>query len=277
MATKSSSSKNSVSAKTTTVTSVKTKKGGFLKDTPLAGMGIAEFVGTFLLTASIFAVQGQPLFVAFALIGIVLIFGGISGAHLNPAITVGALAAKRIKGKRAIVYIAAQILGALAAFALFSGFLNATAPVTEAAESTYSSSQQLLHVVNISADESAVKGKEWVLFAAELIGVFALSLGVSVALREKKERLAAATGVGLALLIGLLLASSITSVLLTESNTTLTFLNPAVALSGYFAGGISMFDLWPLMIFAVAPLVGGVLGFGLSDLLEKAEKDSATA
>lgn len=277
MATKSSSSKKSASAKTTTVTSVKTKKGGFLKDTPLAGMGIAEFVGTFLLTASIFAVQGQPLFVAFALIGIVLIFGGISGAHLNPAITVGALATKKIKSKRAIVYIVAQILGALAAFALFSGFLSATVPAAETTEAVYSNSQQLFHVVDISADESGVQGKEWVLFAAELIGVFALSLGVSVALREKKERVAAAAGVGLALLIGLLLASSITSVLLTESNTTLTFLNPAVALSGYFAGGISMFDLWPLMIFVVAPLVGGVLGFGLSDLLEKAEKDSATA
>ena len=278
MAKKSSSSKTSASAKTTTVTSVKTKKGGFLSDTPLAGMGIAEFVGTFLLTASVFAVQGQPLFVAFALIGIVLIFGGISGAHLNPAITVGALATKRIKGKRALVYIVAQVLGALAAFALFSGFLSATAPATtETSESVYSNSQQLFHVVDITTEKSGIQGKEWVLFAAEIIGAFALSLGVSVALKERKEKVAAAAGVGLALLIGLLLASSITSVLLTESNTTLTFLNPAIALSGYFAGGLNMFNLWPLMIFVVAPLVGGVLGFGLSDLLEKSNKKSVEA
>lgn len=272
MAKKSTSSKSSTSTKTT-VTEVKTNNGSFLKDTPLVGMGIAEFVGTFLLVASIFAVQGQPLFVAFGLIGLVLIFGGISGAHLNPAITIGALATKKIKSKRAFVYIAAQVLGALAAFALFSGFLSATVPVTESSETVYANGQQLFHVVDITSDEAATKGKEWILFAAELIGVFALSLGVSTALRERREKIAAATGVGLALLIGLLIASSITSVMLVENNTTLTFLNPAVALAGYFAGGTSMFDLWPLMIFVVAPFIGGVLGFALSDMLTKTQKD----
>lgn len=271
MAKKTNSSKSSATTKTT-VTEVKTTKGGLLANTPLVGMGIAEFVGTFLLVASIFAVQGQPLFVAFALIGLVLIFGGISGSHLNPALTIGALATKKIKNKTAVIYIAAQVLGALAAFALFSSFLGATAPVTETSESVYANGQQLFHVVDISADDAATKGKEWVLFAAELIGVFALSLGVATALREKKERVAAAVGVGMALLVGLLIASSITSVLLVENNTTLTFLNPAVALSGYFAGGTNMFDLWPLMIFVVAPAVGGVLGFALSDVFAKAQK-----
>ena len=272
MAKKSTSSKSSTATKTT-VTKVKTNKGSFLKDTTLVGKGIAEFVGTFLLVASIFATQGQPLFVAFALIGLVLIFGGISGSHLNPAITIGALATKKVSGKTSLVYIVAQVLGALAAFALFSGLLNVTVPATDAADSVYANSQQLFHAVDISADDSTTKGKEWVLFVAEIIGVFALSLGVSVALREKKERLAAAAGVGLALLVGLLMAGSVTGVLLAESNTTLTFLNPAVALAGYVAGGINMFSLWPLMVFVVAPAVGGVLGFALSDLLEKTQKD----
>lgn len=269
MAKKSTSSSSSNAQ--TTVTTVKKSKGGLLNDTPLVGMGIAEFAGTFLLVASIFAVQGQALFVAFGLIGLVLIFGGISGAHLNPAITAGALATKKIKSKQAMVYIVAQVLGALAAFAMFSGMMNAVT-VTESSETVYQGGQQLLHVVDISAEDSAIKGKEWALFAAELIGVFALSLGVATALRQKKEKIASAAGVGFALLVGLLIAGSITSVLLVEQGTTLTYLNPAAALSGYFAGGTSMFDLWPLMIFVVAPIVGGILGFGLSDLLAKSEK-----
>ena len=263
---KQSTSSSSTATKTTVV---KSKKGNLLQDTPLIGMGIAEFVGTFLLVASIFAVQGQPLFVAFALIGLVLIFGGISGAHLNPALTVGALATKKIKGKQALVYIVEQVLGALAAFTLLSGFLSIATPSTETSAGVVESGNHLMAVVDISSDEAATKGKEWVLFVAELIGVFALSLGVSVALKERKERLASAAGVGFALLAGLLIASSITSVMLVENGTALTFLNPAAAISAYLAGGFNMFDLWPLMVFIVAPCVGGILGFGLGDLLEK--------
>ena len=269
MATKKSTASKNKTTKTT-VTTVKKKNADLLKDTPLVGMGIAEFVGTFLLVASIFAVQGQPLFVAFALVGLVIIFGGISGSHLNPAITAGALATKKIKGKTAVVYIVAQILGALAAFALFSGIL-ATTSASETTETVYANGQQLFHVVDITADEAATKGKEWVLFVAELIGVFALSLGVSAALRNKKDKIAGATGVGFALLVGLLIASSFTTVMLVENYTTLTFLNPAAAFAGFFAGGTSMFALWPIMVFIVAPVVGGVLGFALSDLLAKCE------
>lgn len=272
MAKKTTSSKASSTKSQTKITTTKAKKGGLLDNTPLVGMGIAEFIGTFLLVGSIFAVQGQPLFVAFALIGLVLIVGGISGAHLNPAITIGALATKKVKSKTAIVYIVAQVLGALLAFALFSSMLGATT-VTEESATIYDNGQTLFHVVDVSADEAATKGKEWVLFAAETLGVFALSLGVSSALRQdKKQRMVAGATVGLSLLIGLLLASSITSSLLVENGTTLTYLNPAAALAGYFAAGTSMFDLWPIMIFVVAPAVGGVLGFGLSDLLNKYEK-----
>ncbi len=37
----------------------------------------------------------------------------ISGGHINPAVTVGALLAKRIEPKRAVIYIASQLLGGL--------------------------------------------------------------------------------------------------------------------------------------------------------------------
>ncbi len=264
MAKKSTATKSSTT--TTTVTTKKVEKNKMLSDTPLMGMGIAEFVGTFLLVSSIFAVHGQPLFVAFGLIGLVLIFGGISGSHLNPAITIGALATKRIKSKQAVIFIVAQLLGALAAFSIFSGVLSATAP---SGSDAMMGGSQLFHVVDMSADEATTKGKEWVLFVAELLGVFALSLGVATALREKKQRIVSATAVGMALLVGLLLASSITQVLLVEQGTTLTYLNPAAAMSGYVAGGVNMFDLWPIMIFVIAPSVGAVLGFGLSDVLER--------
>jgi aquaporin Z len=63
---------------------------------PLLAASVAEFVGTFLLAGVVLAASGQPLFVLFAVLAIVLTVGGVSGAHLNPALTIGALATRRI-------------------------------------------------------------------------------------------------------------------------------------------------------------------------------------
>src|SRR5680860_31708 len=60
-----------------------------VNDMPIIGALIAEFIGAFLLTAAFVEMQASPLFVAFALGGVVLIVGGVSGAHVNPAVTVG--------------------------------------------------------------------------------------------------------------------------------------------------------------------------------------------
>src|SRR5882757_1843295 len=49
--------------------------------TPLVGALIAEFIGTFVFAATIIAGQGQPILVFFALVGIVLAFGALSGAY----------------------------------------------------------------------------------------------------------------------------------------------------------------------------------------------------
>lgn len=61
-----------------------------------------EFIGTFLLAAGIIISQGQPIGVMFILMSIVLIAGGVSGAHVNPLITIGAWATRRINTIKAI-------------------------------------------------------------------------------------------------------------------------------------------------------------------------------
>jgi aquaporin NIP len=67
--------------------------------------------------------------------------GDISGAHLNPAVTLGFLAARRLPIQMVLPYIASQLLGALAASALLRGLflqhptLGITLPAGSAAQS----------------------------------------------------------------------------------------------------------------------------------------------
>lgn len=90
---------------------------------------LAEFLGTFFLCfAGIGAVlSGTPavgaggglvaiaLAQGLALSAAVSLFGGISGAHFNPAVTIGMMATRRIGPAAAGVYIGVQLAGAIAA------------------------------------------------------------------------------------------------------------------------------------------------------------------
>src|SRR5215475_11291923 len=89
----------------------------------------AEFIGTFTLVT---AVCGAALFsapsaglvaVAFAVglsvLAMAYAVGSISGGHFNPAVTVGLVAAGRCPAGKAIPYIIAQVIGGIAAAAIF--------------------------------------------------------------------------------------------------------------------------------------------------------------
>ncbi len=98
---------------------------------------IAEIIGTFFLCfAGIAAIccNAPPINSGAGLVGIALahglalsvavnVFGGISGAHFNPAVTFGMLVTGRIKFPLAIGYVISQLLGStLAAFLCKSVF-----------------------------------------------------------------------------------------------------------------------------------------------------------
>lgn len=107
---------------------------------------VAEFIGTYALvfsgTGAVVANQmngsvthvGISLVFGLVVFALIAAFGDVSGAHLNPAVTIAFVVAKRFAAAAAIPYIAAQCLGAIAASAtlkaLFveSGNLGATLP-----------------------------------------------------------------------------------------------------------------------------------------------------
>lgn len=220
---------------------------------PLLAASVAEFVGTFVLAAIVLATSGQPLFVMFGLVTVVLAVGAISGAHVNPALTVGAWATKRVDAARAVSYIVAQVLGALLALVVLNTFLDAApAPTAEAAQYGQAA-PELFKAAAIP------EGKEWVVLSAELLGSVLFAFAVASAMRLR-ERTAAAFAVGGGLYVGLIIAGTAASYVGASS-----ILNPAVA------GSLQAlsWSLWPILVYVVTPLVGGVAGFGLHDLLNK--------
>lgn len=100
----------------------------------------AEAIGTFVLvfagTGAIVidrvsggAVTHPGIAITFGLVVMALIYalGGVSGAHFNPAVTVGFFLARRFPGSRVLPYVASQLAGALAASAMLRLLFGTTA------------------------------------------------------------------------------------------------------------------------------------------------------
>jgi aquaporin Z len=79
---------------------------------------IIEFIGTFFLVLTV-GLTGNPLAIGGVLAAMVYMGGYISGAHYNPAITLGILIQKKIKAKQAAIYVAVQLVAALAAAGIY--------------------------------------------------------------------------------------------------------------------------------------------------------------
>jgi aquaporin Z len=164
---------------------------------------VGELLGAGVLTLLILTVQrstiGVPFFVAaaagLAIAAMSFAIGGVSGGHFNPAITLGFWTARRVTTVRAIFYIAAQLLGAWFAYALYTYFVNNS----------------------LQSVGGHYSGR---ILAAEAVGAGIFGFSFAAAVYQGVTRAAAAAYIGLGLMIGIVAASS----------ASLGLLNPAVAL-----------------------------------------------
>jgi len=140
----------------------------------------AEFLGTFLLASAVFA--GVNPFIALAVL--VLIIGGISGSHVNPAVTLGLASVKKHKMNEVLPYWGAQVAGGLTA-AYLAVYL---------AKST------------MTYDFVSFDGR---LFVAELIGAAIFLTGVTLAVSQKLDGIKLAVAVGGSLFLGATLGGGI--------------------------------------------------------------------
>ncbi len=86
------------------------------------GLGTAILViggvGTAVLAGDTVGTVGIALAFGLTLLALVFAIGPVSGCHVNPAVTLGALLAGRIDVRRAAGYVAAQVIGAIIGAAL---------------------------------------------------------------------------------------------------------------------------------------------------------------
>ena len=100
-----------------------------------------EFVGTFifLFAISLAAIGGSPLAplaIGGALMCMVYMGGHVSGGHYNPAVSFGALLAKKISIGNFVAYVIAQIVAGVAAFWLGWYLMGKTVAIQPGAEYT---------------------------------------------------------------------------------------------------------------------------------------------
>lgn len=258
-------------AKATRVTTVKavdsgrsraanSLRSGLLR-MPVASAAIAEFVGAFLLAATVLIIRNEPFYIFITLIGIFMLIGGLSGAHVNPAITVGAWVTRRINWVRAVSYMAAQFLGAMLALVVMSTFIGQAPSVDQEAASFGQTAPQLFETASLQ------DGKEQAVMFAELIGLAILGFAYASVLRPRvKEKASGAITVGGAGFIAMAIASTAAGYVGSQ-----VALNPATAVTLRAISNLT--DLWTLVVYVVAPLLGAVIGFFLYDLLRSVEAE----
>ena len=221
---------------------------------------LAEWLGTFWLVlggcgsavlAANFGGDGNPLGigllgVSFAF-GLTVLtgayaFGHISGAHFNPAVTLGLWAGGRFPGRSVVPYVLAQVLGGLAAgavlFQIASG--HGGFAMDPAAAGTFASNGY-----------DALSPGGYSLQAAFLCEVVMTAMFLVVimgATHGKAPAGFAPIAIGLALTLIHLISIPVTN----------TSVNPARSTGvAVFAGDGALGQLW---LFWAAPLLGGVIG-----------------
>ena len=219
----------------------------------LVGAAIAELVGTFILVfggtaVAVAAILSRPtagpaydslavaLAFGLALVVVVAAIGHVSGAHVNPAVTLGMAAAGKFPWNYAPIYIGAQLVGAvLAAFATWITFGGAAR-----SEAKLAATYPAQGVGDLQA------------FVVEVLITFILVFVVmAVATDERAPAAIAPIAVGFALAVGVFIAGPVTG----------GSVNPVRSLGPMIVAG----DLTSVWLYVLGPIIGGVLGALLYD------------
>ena len=220
----------------------------------------AEMFGTFVLTflgcgAAVSlncgvdpaSVIGTAIAFGLAVVAMAYTIGGISGCHINPAITFGVFLSGRMNAKDCGMYMLFQVIGAIIAAALLAFLVSTDLGLAEGTTTG----------ANACASENIMNG-----LVAEIVLTFVFVMVVLGA--TAKTNGATNNFAGLAIGLSLILIH------LVGIHYTGTSVNPARSIGpALFEGGKALNQLW---VFIVGPLVGGALAAFVWKAIEPAEK-----
>lgn len=223
---------------------------------------LAEMVGTMVLTlmgcgvavslnctsdctniAAAGTVIGTALAFGLSVVAMAYTIGGISGCHINPAITLGALLTGRISGKDAGMYMLFQVMGAIVGSTLLY-FLTTNAGLTGTGAN------------DLQSGVSVVGG-----LLAEIIFtcVFVLVVLGATSKTNGATNNFAGLAIGLSLVLVHLVCIRYTG----------TSVNPARSIGpALFQQGTALTNLW---IFIVGPFIGAACAAGIWKVVEPVE------
>lgn len=210
---------------------------------------LAELVGTFVLTflgcgaavalscgTDTASVVGTAMAFGLAVVAMAYTIGGISGCHINPAITLGQFLTGRMTSKDCGMYMLFQVIGAVLASAV------------------------LALLVSTAGDEVATHtGANACAFGVTnglIVEVVLTALFVLVVLGATSKTNGATNNFA-----GLAIGLSLILIHLVGIHFTGTSVNPARSIGpAIFAGGEALSQLW---VFIVGPFAGGALAAGI--------------
>ena len=212
----------------------------------LMGCGSAVFAGSVAGTVGAgVGTLGVALAFGLAVIAMAYTIGGISGCHINSAITLGVFLSGRMSGKDAAMYMVFQVIGAILGSAILFALVSSGAHDGPTATGS-----------NSFDDGAGLQA-----FIAEAVFTFIFVLVVLGATDPKKGAgNFAGLAIGLTLVLIHIVCIPITG----------TSVNPARSIGpAIFDGGTALRQLW---LFIVAPFVGAALSAGAWKLLAAEEK-----
>ena len=218
---------------------------------------LAELIGTFTLcfigigsviVAPQFGIVAPALGHGLALVGIIFIYGHISGAHVNPAVTFGLLVGQKIEPVKAAAYIVAQFIGGILAAYLIIALVGGTESAALAgflgdADFNYGQTMGFLTETNV-----------WQAAAIEAVLAFFLVSAVYQGAVYGKAGNNAALAIGLTLAACIFATGAMTGASVNPART----LGPALV-----AGNLDYVLPYLVGLFAGGAIAGGVHGYVL--------------
>ena len=208
---------------------------------------LAEMVGTFVLTflgcgaavalgcgTDTASVVGTAIAFGLAVVAMAYTIGGISGCHINPAITLGCFLSGRMSAKDCGMYMIFQVIGAIIAAALLAGIVG-TMPADG------------IITTKTGANACAFGVTNGLIVEIVLTMIFVLVVLGATAKTNGATNNFAGLAIGLSLILIHLVGIHFTG----------TSVNPARSIGpALFENGDALNQLW---VFIVGPFVGGAL------------------